>query len=344
MEMVDFKDTSIIWTPLYRISDYTDIGCPPNKDANYTPYLLYSFKNWIYYYMRKKIGQEFSIDFKELHRDNKLYLTINFTIDDEIIKLTDEFYDYLTNKINNIKVPDLRWIPIFYLDQEIYTHDGCKLPILWLNQILRYINIDDSYDSYINDIGLMADIHNYPNYIDLHVQLTLDIKNKLIEYYKKGCILLPQETLIKDWNLISKDNNDLYICEWSGERIINKYKYMTDFLISRFKGEQRIYPKFPNDFKLRHILTIKLNNEGLTDYIYIPDGIDIKIENYNQALLIINLIDEILMNEESGGSNIEFMMVKNIEELDTLDINIIDGITYRTNDNERPYTWSRLIS
>lgn len=327
---------NVVWTPFYRTATYTDISCPPNTDANYTPFKLYVFKNVVYYWMRKKLGDNLDVNYIERPKNKKLYLSIEFRSNGNPVDLTESLSWYIRNKIEEYGLDKLDWIPVFYFDEIVHTEDGTRIPQKWVNEIINYVGVDESYQPYIDEIGLMINISLFPDYNQLHVTLTKNIRDKLIEYYHLGCVYKPSEKIIENWNLVpvSSSNDNLYRANWKDLRIIQSFGSMTDFLLSRLYGEKKLYLKINNDFGTRYSLSELLykNNFTIDDFVFTEDGIEITVPGYTQSLLIVNLIDELRLyvpkNEE-----ISFIALKDLSDGNDL----FGGILYRVNDQERPY-------
>lgn len=134
----------------------------------------------------------------------------------------------------------------------------------------------------------------------------------------------------------------LYKANWEDTRVIGNYKYITDFLISRQKGEQSIRIELKHDYYDRHMIASILNkiNVDIDDYYFIEDkGIVINVKDYEDALNKVNNIYDYYERRADNKESIDigFIKVKSKREL------IENSVKYKTNDNERPYTSSFLI-
>jgi len=181
-------------------------------DQNYTDYLLFSLKSWVQMWVNTKLLNVY-IDIIDKYDDitskEKVYKYIVIkNYDDENLKLSNDYLNYLTTNINQLSTEQLRWIPIFSNKYDLYTNDGAKIPNLWIKQMLNFINIDSGYKPYISEYGLFADISMVPDYTSLAGNLMFVIKQKLINMYLNGYILKPTNNIINNWKLIPINNNN----------------------------------------------------------------------------------------------------------------------------------------
>ncbi|SRR6266496_4889800 len=265
----------IIWTKFYKSKLETD---PDIQSKNYNRYIIFSLKNWIYLWSKDLLGEDISVVDNETPKENNIYITISFIIDEKTIKLSDENYNIISNKIENFDINKFNWFPIYSHKYNTSLDDGVIVSKLWIKQMLNFINLNPSYQTYIDADGLLINLSQNPDYIDLARMLLSSIRSKLSEMYKIGFIFKPDAKLISNWKLVPHDikggnrnylsidltqdvdwnnqsiktinyltnynerrdvpyDNLLYKAEWGNNQLIGDYKYMTDFLLSRMKGE-----------------------------------------------------------------------------------------------------------
>lgn len=335
----------IIFTQFYRTATTQDVTCQPHRDANYTPYLQYSLRNWLHYYIREKLSPDIDIDYIELPKDKKLYLTVVLTRDGKSLELTSETREYFRKKIQEISIRQLSWLPVIYFNTDVFTEEGDKLPTMWVNQVLNYINLNQGYQGYISNIGLMVNLERYPDYTSVQAALALEIKDTLVSKYNQGTVLLPPIEVVDNWKL-KRIGEGLYQAKWSMKRIIKHFKSTTDFLISRIQGDTMLYLDLgPSDISkeevlyLRFKLTLELYTLGfgLNDFIFTDDGIEISANDLDTSLIVLKVLDTCAQKLQEGStSQIEYLPMVTPDEF----TNLQGGVIYRVTDKERPYVYS----
>lgn len=336
-----------IITSFYRTSVEQNSTCTSYTDANYTPYLQYSLKNWLNYYISRKISPGIQIDYLDIPKDKKLYLGIQLVKDDNIIDLSLDSKNYLEKLIKSISIKQLHWLPLLYFGSDIFTDTGMKIPNMWMDQVLDYINLKSVYQSYISNIGLMVNLSEYPDYVKVQASLTLEVKNKLVDLYLTGTILSPQINVINNWNL-NPINDDLYTCTWNNKNLICGFDTMTDFLISRTQGDNTLYLRISyqpinkdEELYLRYLLSIELYISGfvITDFLFTDDGIEISVNDFNTGILILGIIEKVNKKLiDDNDINLIYLPMVNVDQYKELE----GGTIYRVDDKERPYVYSNI--
>ena len=138
-------------------------------------------------------------------------------------------------------------------------------------------------------------------------------------------------------------DNLLYKANWKDNRLIGNYTYMTDFLISRMKGETDLNISLETNFLDKHEISLILRKEGLSldDFIFDENGITFPTggKDYITAKKYTDIVYEYIANKQYGREvEIGFLKAVRLEEFD----NVKEGIIYRTDDQERPFTASFL--
>lgn len=369
----------IIWTKFYQSNLETD---PDIKSKNYNRYILFSLKCWVHLWMKDLLGNDIDIETNETPRDKNTYITISFLIDDIRIELNDTQFDFLIKKIEEFDINKFKWIPLYSHHYDTNMDDGTLVPKLWVKQMLKFINLPDTYDTYITNDGLLANLSDNPDYANLLRLLMSNVRQKLLEMYITGFIFKPSKELIDKWKLIPYDtkggnreylslqidqdtnlmnqsvktinylinyneqrdvpyNNLLYKVNWNNNRILGRFPNMTDFIISRMKGERDIEIIVDLNLYDMHEISKALyrNGLGMKDFVFTENGINFNADNYDQAIKISNVIYEYLENKPDGlRLEIGFLKAKHLKEFD----NVKEGVLYMTNDQERPYTASFL--
>jgi len=379
---VDIK--RIIWTKFYRSKLNQDSEI---QSKNYTTYMIFSLKTWIHLWVKDWIGEDVFVRDNETPKEDNIYITISFILNDISVKLNDQQYNIVSKKIQDFDINKYFWFPIYSHRYLTNMEDGTVLPSIWVKQMINFIGVHPSYQAYICTDGLLINLSQNPDYIELAAQLTAAIKNKLVEMYKIGFVFKPSTELINNWRLLPNDikgsnreylsldlfqsvdlnnnslstinyiesydeirdlpyDNLLYKAAWNDTRILGRYKYMTDFLISRMKGEKELLIKLDESIMMlgylllqRHLLTKELISKGINfeQFLYTDNGISIDVNNYEEARKIVNIISEYNINNKIDN-NVElgFLKAADINEFK----NIKEGLIYRTDDEERPYTAS----
>lgn len=323
-------------TPFYQDSTLRDPNCPPVMNANYDPYLLFSFKNWIYYWIRQSLSPDVSISYKEVSKGSKTYLALRLsTLDKGDLILEEDLYQTLLDTIKSFAIDKLSWVPVFYFNQEICTNKS-KLPMMWINDVMRYINVDRGYQGYLSEVGFAVNLQGNPEYLWLHSEITLEVKNKLIEFYELGALVNPSMSIISDWKMGKLNEEGLYRAMWFDNRVLYKYTYLTDFLISRVEGETSLTLRYPIDIEMRYLLGILIRDY---EYTFTQEGIDVTIFTYDQLIDILTKIDQALITPIEGIT-LDFMYLESLSTVDQLN----GGIIYKTDDQERPYTYVKEIT
>jgi len=328
---------NIIWTNFYISQLDTSVECKPIITKNYTEYTLFAFENWLYPRLTDELG-DYVLDYVSLVKggEKKEYLTLKFLSDGQELKLSPELTEKIQELISAFGVSDQDFVYIFYFNPEIYTDDGCKLPKIWINQMIAYLNLDPGYQVHLGEFGALANVRDYPDYIDVYTELQLQIKYKLIDSFKEGYIVNPPEDVVKRWELISV-NDRLYKIPPTDSRLFLRYKYRTNFLLERVSGNTSVLLKFPNDFLYRHLFAESAYSAGLNNFTFTDDGINLIVDNLQDTLKALKIMDEIKLNEKPN-TKMEFLYLVNPSE-----INIDSGIIYRVNDRERPFVYSKIL-
>ena len=139
------------------------------------------------------------------------------------------------------------------------------------------------------------------------------------------------------------DDNLLYKANWHDDKIIGRHNYITDFLISRMKGDTNLEIDINLNLLDKHEVANALQKSGFTydDFMFTPDGVSFPEggKDYETAKRIVTLISNYIINKKSGRDvEIGFLKASRIEEFN----NVKEGIIYRELDQERPYTASFL--
>jgi hypothetical protein len=103
------------------------------------------------------------------------------------------------------------------------------------------------------------------------------------------------------------------------------------------KGETSIEFRWLNDFMSRHLLAENLQIKGfkLNDFMFTEGGvISLSINTYKTFISFLNCIEDTKFID----GIIDFAMYENLE-----DIPKDGGIVYQTDDQERPYFYSKII-
>ena len=364
----------IIWTKFYRSKLDVD---PDIQTKNYNTYIIFSLKTWIHLWVKDWIGEDVLIKDNETPKDDNIYITISFILNDYPIKLDDQRYNIISKKIQDFDINKYLWFPIYSHKYITNMEDGTILPSLWIKQMLNFIGVHSSYQAYICKEGLVINLSQNPDYIELGAQLVVAIKNKLVDMYKIGYIFKPSKELIDNWKLIPNDikgsnreyltlqtsissetqieiydeiknlpyDNLLYKANWDDLRIIGEYTNITDFLISRMRGDKDLLIKLDNkmtpgyNLLNRHLITKELlsKNIDIVKFIFTDNGILFDVTNYQEAKKLVNIISDFNINIKIDRNiQLGFLKAVNIEDFN----NLIDPIIYRTDDQERPYSAS----
>lgn len=183
----------------------------------------------------------------------------------------------------------------------------------------------DPSKNLINDMDIDINRNYTDTFNTSYISVCKNIKDRLDYFYKNGAITLNAHThknLINNWQLIDidmsygsereicmkrgtepcggnfSDNyvnildipNRLYMANWSDKRFAED---ITDFLLSRLKGDRRIYLKVPNNWVKIHAAMSTQNNNN---YILQGDKIVVEVENLVQAREIADKIDAAIAN------------------------------------------------
>lgn len=374
-------------TQFYRTSESEGLvapRCPPITDANYSPYKLFCFRGWLYYWLRDTLGSDIQINYKDINDESKTHLGLTFgEIGNELV-LEDDFKDRLNTIIKSFSRNNLDWVPVFYFNEDVYSNCS-KIPSMWINSMLRYISLEAETDSedipildesfeivrttalgtakspeqsndslinnriieypaassaarypiYLSEIGLMINLKDNPEYLQVHAEFAALVRKTLIEYYSLGALVDPAEDFAQRWNLSKVNDFGLYQAMWSEPRVLYKYVYLTDFLISRIEGETDVTLMYPDDLQSRYNLALLINEY---EYEFTIDGIQINVNDYIQLKDVLNKIEQAL-SESKDDIVLDVMYLESLSAVDQLD----GGIIFKTDDSERPYTYVKIV-
>jgi len=325
---------AVLWTNFYISKIERNSRCSPILETNYNAYTLFTFENWLYPQLKDDLN-DYSIEYSEVLKNGRKYLTIKFiTIDD--FKLDQAYLNKLQEIINTFDIIDEKFIYLFYYDQEVYTEFNDKIPKIWINSMLRYVEIDPGFQVHLGKYGLLFNVKGYPNYGEITLTLQLKIREKLITAFKKGFIVNPPEKIIKNWGLLNVSDG-LYQIQEVDSRLFTQCKYVSNFLLSLITGINTISLEFPNDFLYRHLFTERAYSIGLNDFVFTDDGLDLTVDTINQARQALNIIDLIQITEPEK-TQLEFLYLSKIDE-----ITVNQGLIYKVDDLERPFVYSRIV-
>jgi hypothetical protein len=329
-------EMNLIWTNFYTDLLPTSANCKAYLERNYTEYTLFSFQNWLYPEIKDEIDA-YILNFLELPKNNKRYLAIQFMSDDQELQLDNTFKEKLQAKIYEFSILNEKFVYIFYYDQEIYTEEGERIPKIWVNQVLEYINLDPSYQLHIGKHGLLGNIKDYHDYVDIITKLQVTIQNVLISHFKMGVIVNPPEDVVNSWEL-ENISDRLYRMKQVDSRLFSRYSYVSNFLINLVLGNNVIYLKFPKDFLYRHLFAHQVQSMGIYNFTFTDDGVDIELNTLSNAIQVLNIMDLIIIEEpESSGLSFLYLISQ-----DEIKITNNSEVIYKVSDMERPYVYSKL--
>jgi len=338
-----FEEDSI-WTPWFYSTPKTPADVYPDLEYNYTLYKLFAIKTWIFPWIHNKYGKSVDIIFSDRQKNDKTYVTIKLVDGDKIIDMSNEEKREIEDLIKKYNTDKLKYVLLEY-PINLLTKDNRKIPDTWIKQMFKFVSVDIGYNPYICDLGLAIDLHLVPDYKDLFITLTINISDYLMEMYDTGYIFRASKQVIQKWKLEPEGDKGLY--KYVGPkdpRLYYLYGSMTDFLLNlSIYGYGVIYSYLPpDDFGYRHILTNnlgKINFNILTQSIFKQDRLDIIVDNLELAIKICDVIDKSKKEYLYIDGKIGFMMSKQLPT--TKDLH---EMIYKTDDEERPYTISKLIT
>lgn len=323
-----------ILSSFYRPIITKSSGCNPEPINNYTPYNLFCIKTQLYPHIWNTLGFDVVIKFSSVQVESNLYVSLEITDGNNIVKLNKEQDIHIGNILNNIISNSLQYCLLFSYLSPIYVYNK-RVSTLWIKRILPYIHVPDRLDPYVNDNGLYINMTNIHLYLDLYNLMAINVKRNICNMYKQGYITLASS--IQDtWQLQSADQyNILFYPNWTNKLFAPD---LVQFLTSRLVGDKNIQLYVGDNLVVRHTIAQQLKN----DVTFSGSHIIVSVSNFQQAQQITTLILEASTNT-MGQVQVHYR--DTIDQINTLknQYPIDQVVTYKTYDNTLKYVLSIKI-
>ncbi len=352
-------------------------------DCRYTPYRIFVMETRLYPTIYKMFLFNISVCPKSVYnsKTNRMdvYLNISKNVKDgeEEVVLSQDEREIIQKRIDKITSEDIDYALIDIY--ELHDSFNIKYPFSWFRSILEYTGLNDNIllNQYIKSKRLNDNIELKDNTgMDYNINpfvreegiyLTFDpdseykkyyynicnfLKERFNEFYSKGIIVLgnviessKKEKLIKDWELISIDEDEIvkriFQPNWKDSRFaLNQ----VDFLIRKIEEDPYIRFLLPDNLVKRHFIiqSIQENNKSC-----IIEGSYIKIlsENLEESQKISSLIT---YSKSKSKGRLITMFVSRLAEIYLYfeyaeKFKKGECISYIVNNNENPYIFSCLL-
>jgi hypothetical protein len=366
---MELYNNQIIWTPFYTKDELyvlQDIYINDEK-VNNVEYLLYCIKSWIHYYLIDKYKfnnekikvsiikhgtdeytpienemidieplsffEEADINYEFRDRNNKVYLTLNFYYNGNKTVLDDGINTDIINYINT-NYPYFKYYILLSPSDNIYTNDSDIIPNKWIYSILKFL--DYTLPWKLTEVGLLLDISNKVDHVDIIKNLTSNIITLLRKMYKKGYIVNPDENFINNWGLIPKGKDGLYKVEYIDERL--NVKNASEFLLSRLDGINYIDIRFTDNYLLKYNFVLNINKYlPNMKYIMLNDKLRIYVDNIKDISEIYDIYEDI-MNTTYDDTKLDVKLLYEGDELEVEDKSVLIPI----DDNDVKYIYIKI--
>ena len=246
---------------------------PPT--SNYRPYELFTLRTKLYPFVHKMLGYNKEILFSSDKQGELRELKLRIYDADEEMTLSDEMKNLLQEKIDYIlsNTPsDYALIFFFFHHPQLMS-----LPVGWVKSILKYIDLEDRAEPYVNEDGIFAKVVHQPDEFVKDVILsptatakwyTNIIERQLLSWFYTGAIVQPPMPVVDDWMLEqSSYDQQFYIANYNqlvASYLTQTYGSVTNFLLEITKCSPcRIYHNLGLNYAKRHLVSVFLNAVGI---------------------------------------------------------------------------------
>ena len=217
------------------------------------------------------------------------YITVELYYEGNMIIPPKEHVNYI-NEYIRLNINDFKFIPILEFDDELFTNTGDLLPMSWVRNMLRFINLSVPWK--LESKGLFVNLESQIDFTDTLSGIYESIISKLSSLYYLGYIYLPPKELIKSWNINPVGTDGLY-------RVNLSDKFMrsvgcespVDFILSRIYGTNYIDYEIGDNVLIRHMISKALHGHQIT---MIGMKVRVTIENYDSAIKVMNIIEGVI--------------------------------------------------
>ena len=326
----------------------------PDVDCRYTPYRIFVMETRLYPLIYKMFPFNIYICPKSVYNSKKnrmdVYLNITKILKDseENVDLTETQKEIIQNQIDKITSQDIDYALIDI--HEFHKSLVVKYPFSWFRTIIEYTGLDDEYNPFIREEGIYLTFDPDTEYKKDYYKVCEFFKTRIEEFYSRGIIVLnniieseKKEKLVKDWNLISIDNEEIvkriFEPNWKDSRFAEN---QVDFLLRKVQQDPYIRILLPDNLVKRYFIFKSLTKPFIVEGSYLK----IKVENIREAQEIASLITHerskskgrVLTLAASRMSEI-YLFFEYAEKFKKGEC-----VSYSVSNNENPFMFSCLLN
>jgi hypothetical protein len=303
--------TSIITPYTRELLIFDEHGCADDPGYNHDTYDIFVMRTRLIPFIHKYLGKNYDIKITFEDEERVARIHIIPVLGSKVVPLTGEMKKIIQKEVDEqLSFPN-RHALIFstynYLSDKNFEH----IPIKWVEQIIRYIDVVPSeFAPVVHNFSIYADLGNVGNFNKIYEELHLRIIEQIREMYHKGCIP-DAEKIEKDWSLVpisQKAEGDyplpvLFQPTWTDTRFA---PHLVEFLYERLAGRKTIILNVGSNNVSRFGISKALNEFKIAHY-YQDNRVFVHVDNFVQAESITNLI----LNAESLIFGKVFVMISN---------------------------------
>lgn len=275
-----------------EIREINRVECTDEPFFNHDTYDLFCLKTRLIPFREKIFPKGSNLDYKLIRHNDKLRVNIIPSINGDKVIINEEIRNQFQIELDTlVDLPNLHCL-LFYHNVKIFSSSGKLIPISWIKEMTKYVNIPQQYSPYIQDGDIYIDLSDeLTQYMHINEKLNSDIAAELKIKYDSGYIV-NADKIEKSWNLTNLGNG-LFKADWSNERFAPN---IVDFLMERLGGKKNIKIYVTENRVIKHNISkllIQINLAG----IFGRDILNIEVEDYNTAMLLSTLCMKMLGTE-----------------------------------------------
>ena len=191
----------IIETPYYRTtSGKSPIDIGQLQDFEYTPYQIYALKTRLLDFLADNYPEiNVVVSFRSVLKNHLMKLYVYFTTEGKETKFSQSQSKSLTEFVKFVTGEE-PYISLLYRPYKIISRN-LIIPIRYSRMIIPYLKLDYSIRPFYRGGKILVDASNIINYVEVLSDMILDIKRKIVSFYRLGAISYINGPMIKQWNL-----------------------------------------------------------------------------------------------------------------------------------------------
>lgn len=310
-----------ITTPYYRTVTPTHaLGCTDEPDFTYKRYDFFVINSRLYPFLYKLLSREVVIFFRGIQEKDRVNIVIRLEkiadssdpmVPNTLYPITNEEQVKIQEKVDEILSVDAGYCLINR--EELYRSGPQTYPYSWFNLVLPYVNINSSYNPFVQEEGIFLGFNPDSNYNLAYSEVVKYILDTLDKFYQDGVIFGSlSSSLIERWGMeridVEEPDPKLFQPVWEDKRITggrggrgggeggeggggeDDINNTVDFLTELSKGSNAIRIGVSSNMVRRHYIAYNLNAEGIEMML---DGHYLKatVNSLDQAQKVASIVE-----------------------------------------------------